>query len=235
MEKSTRLNKLLAEQLGISRREADESIEKGHVTINGAKAELGSRVNRGVDLVSVNGAPLATEQVQLVYVMLNKPVDYVCSRRQQGNIPTIYALLPANYHHLKTVGRLDKDSSGIILITNDGDFAHRLTHPSFKKNKLYYVTLRKPLEPLHQQMINNHGVQLEDGGSKFVVSSLTDTPELSIYPEHTYRIEMSEGRNRQIRRTFGALGYSVVGLHRTQFGNFALGNLASGSYASVTP
>jgi pseudouridine synthase len=162
--------------------------------------------------------------------MLNKPTGYVCSRREQGGILTIYSLLPLKYHALKPVGRLDKDSSGLLLLTNDGDFAHRMTHPSFQKTKVYYVTLDQPLATLHQQMINDHGIQLEDGNSRLSVTTLTDTPEQETYPEATYRVEMHEGRNRQIRRTFAPLGYKVAGLHRTQFGNFSLGLLQPGQY-----
>lgn len=233
MQDSIRLNKFLAGQLGISRREADIYIEKGRVMLNGAPAELGARITRGIDLVSLDGKPLATDQAKLIYLMLHKPTNYVCSRRQQGSVPTIYELLPAAYHHLKPVGRLDKDSSGLILLTNDGDFAHSMTHPSFQKAKVYYATLGKPLEPLHQQMINDHGIQLEDGNSRLSVITLTDTPEQEIYPENTYRVEMSEGRNRQIRRTFAALGYEVTKLHRTQFGQFHLGPLTAGQHTFV--
>lgn len=233
MSTQVRLNKLLAELLGISRREADDYISAGRVIVNGAPAELGGRATRGVDLLEVDGKPLSTEAGNFTYLMLNKPTRYVCSRRQQGDTPTIYELLPEEYRQLKPVGRLDKDSSGLLLLTNDGDFAHRMTHPSFQKNKVYYVTLDTPLQPLHQQMINDHGVQLDDGSSRLGVSSLADTPEASTYPGHTYRVEMSEGRNRQIRRTFSALGYSVEKLHRTQFGDYVLAALGQGKCASV--
>lgn len=234
MNETVRLNKLLAEQLGTSRREADEYISKSRVAINGAPAQLGAQITRGVDIVTVDNKPLATEGAEFIYLSLHKPVGYVCSRRQQGSVPTIYELLPKEYHHLKPVGRLDKDSSGLLLLTNDGDFAHQMTHPSFRKTKVYYVTLDHTLEPLHQQMINDHGILLEDGASRLRVSSLTDTPEAKEYPERTYRTEMSEGRNRQIRRTFAALGYEVTRLHRTQFGNYSLGGLKPASWEKTT-
>lgn len=231
MHEKIRLNKLLAEQLGISRREADEYISRGRVSINGVPAALGARIVRDVDIVALDNKPVATTPVDFTYILFNKPVGYVCSRRKQGDIPTIYELLPEEYHRLKPVGRLDKDSSGILLLTDDGDLAHQMTHPSYSKVKIYYVTLDKPLEPLHQQMVSDHGIELEDGTSHFLVSSLTDTPEAKAYPNNTYRIEMKEGRNRQIRRTFAALGYEVEALHRTQFGGYALGTLRLGTYA----
>ncbi len=230
-----RLNKLLAEQLGISRREADSYILTGRVQLNGMIADLGTPVARGIDLITVDDRPLETEKTKRTYLLLHKPTDYVCSRRRQGETPTIYSLLPLKYQALKTVGRLDKDSSGIILLTNDGDFAHHMTHPSFHKQKVYYVTLNKTLEPLHQQMISDHGIRLDDGHSHFTVVSLIDSPEKQEYPEHTYKVIMSEGRNRQIRRTFATLGYRVTELHRTQFGNFELGTLERGAFKLVQP
>lgn len=220
-----RLNKHLALVLGISRREGDLLIEKGQVTINGTVATLGARFQSG-DRIEVNGKPLPARAAH-VYLALNKPVGYVCSRRQQGDAPTIYTLLPAAYHTLKPVGRLDRDSSGIILLSNDGDFAFRMTHPKFQKTKLYDVTLDHDLAPLHHQMIADYGVTLEDGVSKFGLARLQEDDNTR------WRITMQEGRNRQIRRTFAALGYSVTALHRTVFGNYSLGDIPTGSYEIV--
>lgn len=221
----TRLNKYLALQLGISRREADELIERGNVAVGGVTAILGTRIAES-ELVTVNDKPVSGG-VGYVYLAFHKPIGYVCSRRQQGDNPTIYDIIPEQYHTLKPVGRLDKDSSGLILLSNDGDFAYKMTHPSFRKMKIYEVELNKDLEPLHQQMISDHGIQLEDGRSQFEVERLSDTDRRS------WKISMSEGRNRQIRRTFNALGYEVTKLHRTQFGDYSLGNLASGKLEVV--
>ena len=161
-----------------------------------------------------------------LYVGLNKPAGYVCSRKAQGEFPTIYELLPAKYHDLKTVGRLDKDSSGLILLTNDGDFAFKMTHPSFTKTKVYEVELDHPLEPLHQQEISDFGIEIGDGVSKLGLTRLDDSRQ-------HWRVEMSEGRNRQIRRTFGALGYTVTRLHRTAFGPYLLDGLGEGEFVEV--
>lgn len=224
MEQNTplRLNKHLALILGISRREADDLIAAGKVTINGAKAPLGARM-QATDTVLVAGEPIQ-KTTSLIYLCLNKPVNYVCSRRAQGETPTIYSLLPAKYASLKSVGRLDKDSSGLILLTNDGDFTHRLTHPSYQKVKVYEVKLSRPLEPLHQQMISDYGIELNDGTSKLTLMSLSETNRTD------WQITMHEGRNRQIRRTFAALGYETVALHRIQFGNYTLGDIKSGEF-----
>jgi len=218
-----RLNKQLALQLGISRREADELIEREQVTINGTVATLGARFANS-DAIAVKGTPVS-DSTAYKYVMFNKPIGYVCSRRDQGDSPTIYAILPPQYYTLKPVGRLDKDSSGLILLSNDGDFAYRMTHPKFVKTKVYQVKLDRPLAPLHQQMISDHGIQLEDGPSRFTIIR---------EDANTYEITMHEGRNRQIRRTFTALGYTLITLHRTQFGNYSLGDMKPGEYKIVT-
>lgn len=218
---STRLNKYLALTLGESRRHADELIAAGRVRVNEEVAVLGARVS-DADTISLDGAPI-TNSTEYRYALFHKPIGYVCSRRDQGDAPTIYSLLPDDFYALKPVGRLDRDSSGLILLTNDGDFAHQMTHPSFYKTKRYEVTLDRPLEPLHQQMISDFGIMLDDGKSQFLVSRLEKG-------EHTYEITMHEGRNRQIRRTFAALGYMVTSLHRTNFGNYALGDIKQGAY-----
>ncbi|MEO5690573.1 MAG: pseudouridine synthase [Candidatus Saccharimonadales bacterium] len=223
---TTRLNKFIAHSAGLSRREADDAIALGRVMVNGIRAELGTQV--GPDDIVMLDKTQITESTHYTYIALHKPVGYVCSRRAQGDTSTIYSLLPADQHNLKAVGRLDKDSSGILLLTDDGDFAHSMTHPKFHKTKSYLVTLDAPLAPLHHQMINDIGVQLEDGRSQLQLEKMDDDAM-------SWRITMHEGRNRQIRRTFSALGYTVVTLHRTQFGPYSLGELQSGKTTTVNP
>ena len=217
-----RLNKHLALQLGVSRREADNLIASGQVSVNGTKAVLGGRM-LPTDTLKVKGATLSGGAA-LRYILFNKPAGYVCSRKDQGDNPTIYSILPDEYKPLKPVGRLDKDSSGLILLTNDGDFAYQMTHPKFYKTKVYQVSLNTDLEPLHQQMIADYGVDLPDGKSQFSLMRLSDTQRKD------WQVTMSEGRNRQIRRTFAALGYEVTALHRIQFGNYSLGDMKSGDH-----
>ncbi len=225
-ETAIRLNKHLALHQGLSRRQADDLIATGSVTINGEVARLGARIEP-TDTILVKGEPITIDKTTLEYILLHKPIGYVCSRRNQGDTPTIYALLPPEMHALKPVGRLDKDSSGILLLTNDGDFTHRMTHPSFHKQKTYQVSLDKDLEPLHQQMISDYGVQLEDGPSKLLLERLSDTNRKD------WTVLMHEGRNRQIRRTFAALGYTVTKLHRTQFGDYSLGDIKPGEFKHI--
>lgn len=227
-EPTQRLNKFVALALGVSRRQADELIEQGKVTVNGQPATLGQRVTT-TDIIRYGNKPLTAQSHQLI--LLHKPVGYLCSRASQGGVPTIYELLPKDLHHLKPVGRLDKDSSGLILLTNDGDFAHQMTHPSFYKIKRYLVTLDQPLQPLHRQMINDFGVQLPDGPSRLTLERQHEGDD------HRWIVQMSEGRNRQIRRTFATLGYTVAKLHRTDFGNYTLGDIKRGEFqeSNLTP
>lgn len=223
-----RLNKFLAERLGVSRREADELIATGKVTIDGKTAILGAHVDK-ISKVCYNKKIIPFE-TEFLYIAFNKPVGYVCSRRAQGSAPTLYELLPKEHQKLKTVGRLDKDSSGLILLTNDGDFAYQMTHPKFHKEKIYEVELDRPLKPLHQQMISDYGIMLDDGPSKFTVITSTGG---AVERTH-FTVILSEGRNRQIRRTFAALGYRVTTLHRTQFGKYQLSGLKPGECAIIS-
>lgn len=227
IEKVERLNKFLAFQLGVSRRQADNLIAKQKVYINNQPAQLGARIGES-DTITINNH-IVGRRSSYTYLMLNKPINYVCSRKQQGKTPTIYSLLPDKFHNLKPVGRLDANSSGLLLLTNDGDFAFRMTHPKFRKNKQYNVTLDKELAPLHQQMIADFGIQLNDGLSKLGLSRQSNQDR------YNWIVSMSEGRNRQIRRTFAALGYTVIKLHRTHFGTYKLGTLGAGDYIVINP
>ena len=228
MTNEIRLNKFLAERLGISRREADDAITAGKVTVDAKKAELGARIDIDKNPNVCYNGRMVSLQAGYLYVALNKPRGVVCSKKSQDGGKTVYDLLPSKYRELKTVGRLDKDSSGLILLTNDGDFAFRMTHPKFVKTKVYEVKLERALEPLHQQMIADFGVQIGDGISKLGLERLDDTRKL-------WRVIMHEGRNRQIRRTFGALGYTVVELKRLSFGSYMLDGLREGECVEVKP
>ena len=182
------------------------------------------------ETVTLDGQPL-TLPLEPTLIMLNKPVSFVSSRRAQSqNAKTLYELLPPEFQKLKTVGRLDRDSSGLILLTDDGDLAFRMTHPKFAKTKIYEIELDKPLQPLHQQMIADFGVDLPDGKSQLILEDLKILKQIQDDSRSSWRVTMHEGRNRQIRRTFAALGYTVTKLHRTNFGNYRLGDLPSGQW-----
>lgn len=219
-----RLNKYIAAATTLSRRAADDAIAQNRVRVNDQLPTPGQQISDS-DQVTLDGVAI-TPDVNTITIMLNKPVGYVCSRDGQGS-RTVYDLLPIELHTTKPVGRLDKDSSGLLLMTTDGQLAHQLTHPSFVKFKVYEIVLDKALQPLHRQMISDYGVALEDGVSKLELERLHDGDDMH------WRVQMHEGRNRQIRRTFASLGYTVTGLHRTQFGDYSLGSLQSSKYKTV--
>jgi 23S rRNA pseudouridine2605 synthase len=208
-----RINKFIALTSGMSRRAADRAVQNGRVSVNGKLGLLTDTIQPD-DIVVMDNQRLVAPEV-LHTVMLNKPVGYVVSRNGQGS-RNIYELLPPEYHKLKPIGRLDKDSSGLLVLTNDGDLAQTLTHPSFQKVKQYEISLSKPLQPLHRQMISDFGIILEDGRSQLGLDRLVDGDDTQ------WQVTMHEGRNRQIRRTFESLGYAVTRLHRTQFGTYSL-------------
>lgn len=215
-----RINKYVAQATGMSRRAADTAIAEGRVEVNNKPVHPGQYIS-GIDVVMLDGQPITAED-RLVTIALNKPAGYVVSRNGQGS-KTIYDILPTKFHNLKPVGRLDKDSSGLILLTNDGQLANRLTHPKYQKQKIYEVRLDKELSDQDFKAITKQGINLDDGISKFELDSINDE-------NYEWRVTMSEGRNRQIRRTFAALGYSVTRLHRTQFGEYQLVGIKVGEF-----
>ena len=219
-----RINVYLASATGVSRRAVDMLIQQGRVSVNGATATIGGQV--GADDEVKLDSKVITLASETTTIMLNKPVGYVVSRSGQG-ARTIYDLLPAEFRPLKPVGRLDKDSSGLLLLTNDGQLANNLTHPSNTKLKRYQIELNKALAPSAIKQIAE-GVMLSDGISRLNLTNLaTNSTKLTL--------SMSEGRNRQIRRTFAALGYTVIGLHRTHFGEYSLDKMGVGEWHKLKP
>jgi 23S rRNA pseudouridine2605 synthase len=214
-----RINKFVAASSSLSRRAADAAIAGGRVLVNGKLPQPGQDAGP-TDTVTLDGSAI-TPDVKSVTIMFNKPPAIVVSRDGQG-ANTVYDLLPPEYRQLNPIGRLDKYSSGLLLLTNDGQLAQELTHPSHQKIKVYEILLDKPLQPLHRQMISDHGLQLEDGLSKLQLERQKEADDIA------WLVTMHEGRNRQIRRTFEALGYRVTHLHRIQFGSYKLGDLAPG-------
>jgi 23S rRNA pseudouridine2605 synthase len=214
-----RLNQFLARHTHLSRRGADKAITDGRVRVNEHIAHLGAQIE-AADTVELDNHPVIASTTT-VTILLHKPIGYVCSRDGQGN-KTIYHLLPYNLQHLNPVGRLDKNSSGLLLLTNDGKQSHQLTHPSFQKNKIYVVALDKPLSNEHKIMIEK-GVLLDDGISRLKLNG----------NNAEWKVTMHEGRNRQIRRTFSHLGYDVLSLKRVQFGPYTLSTITPGKFEFI--
>jgi pseudouridine synthase len=214
-----RFNKFIASNTKLSRRAVDQAINSRRVIVNNQPALIGQEVTN-TDVVTLDNQVISQASDQ-VTIMLNKPVGYVVSRDGQGS-KSIYDLLPLEYTKLKPVGRLDKDSSGLLLLTSDGQLAYELTHPKFSKEKVYVVRLNKALAA-EDLVALERGVKLSDGLSK-----------LSLQGEgNLWTVRLSEGRNRQIRRSFAAVSYKVVGLHRTKLGSYKLDNLATGQLRIV--
>lgn len=217
-----RINRFIAAATGLSRRKADSLIQGSKVFINDLPAKLTDHVT-AVDKVVVDKKQLFLP-AEHTTIIFNKPKGYVCSRDGQGS-KTIYDLLPSEYAQLKPVGRLDKDSSGLLVMTDDGQLAHELTHPKFNKQKVYEIRLNVSLSDKDRAAIKQ-GVMLDDGISRLGLKMMNNDPK-------TWEVSMHEGRNRQIRRTFSALDYTVKELHRVSFGSFVLGTLSKAQYKKV--
>lgn len=209
-----RINQYIARALNISRRQADNIIKNGEVTKNSSPVSLNYQV-AGEDTILYKDKVLIIKNPNIT-IMFHKPVGYVCSRNGQGS-KTIYDLLPRKYKDLKPVGRLDKNSSGLLLLTNNGNLIQQLSHPSNNKSKRYKVRIDKPL--LKEDYLKlTRGIYLKDGLSKFELAPYKDD-------QNNWDVTLYEGRNRQIRRTFEALQYKVTRLHRTGFADYNLNDL----------
>ena len=212
-----RLAKFLAHGGVASRRKAEEIIAKGLVTVGGEVVTDPARDVGAGDDVRVNGQPVAAEAREVWAV--NKPAGVVSTAREPGSRPAVVELVETKAR-LYPVGRLDADTTGLLLLTNDGELADRLTHPRYEVPKTYRVRLGKPIADRDLERLQR-GVELEDGP--------TGPAEVRRFGEREIEIVLREGRNRQVRRMVEAVGNRVVGLRRVQFGPLALGRLKEGS------
>ncbi len=218
-----RLNKFMANAGVCSRREADEHIKNGLVTVNGVvMSELGTKITYG-DKVEFNGKDVTVEQK--VYVLLNKPKDCVTtSDDPQGRLTVMDIVRSACTERIYPVGRLDRQTTGVLLLTNDGDLASKLTHPKFLKKKIYHVWTDKDVTEEDMQRIAD-GVELEDG--PICADAVSYATEID---KNQIGIEIHSGRNRIVRRMFEALGYRVVKLDRVYFAGLTKKNLPRGRW-----
>jgi pseudouridine synthase len=223
-----RLQKVLAAAGVASRRVCEEMIVAGSVKVNGkVVTELGTRIDPERDKVVVKGTPIQLD-VTKVYLMLNKPYGVVSSMQDEHGRPDLsqYAL---DYDRVFNVGRLDAETTGLLLLTNDGDLAHKLLHPSFEVTKTYQAKVHGQItQPILNKLIA--GVELEDGPAKADKARL-----LSASGNHSLvEIELHSGKNRIVRRMFESLGFPVVALVRRQFGPLHLGHLKLGAVRQLS-
>jgi 23S rRNA pseudouridine2605 synthase len=218
-----RLQKILA-QAGLgSRRTCEELIAEGRVRVNGEVATLGTRADPEHDAIEVDGAIVGVRQ-GLVHYLLNKPAGVVTTASDPQGRPTVVDLVPAE-PRVYPVGRLDADTEGLLLLTNDGELAHRLTHPSFGVEKEYLAEVEgRPSRGALRRL--REGVELDDGP--------TAPAKASLVGERTLRITIHEGRNRQVRRMCEAVGHPVVRLVRVRIGSLADRRLSPGDWRPLT-
>lgn len=221
-----RLNKYIASTQGCSRREADAIIEHGSVTINGEPAEMGMKIDADDKdiVVSIDHQPIAQKAKQITYVMLNKPKGFIVTRNDEHADRTVMELLPSSLQHVHPVGRLDKQSEGLLLLTNDGDLTYQLTHPKFEKDKEYIVTVRTNLREADIHKLRT-GVVLMEGN--------TGSCEVEQLSSHSFRIVLKQGWNRQIRRMVEQIDNTVKHLQRVRIGSLQLGKLPIGKWRII--
>jgi len=218
-----RLQKVLA-RVGIgSRRVCEDLIAEGRVLVDGEVAVLGRRVDVETALIELDGAPIGVRP-DLVHYLLNKPAGVVTTADDPHGRPTVVGLVPTE-PRVFPVGRLDFDTEGLLLLTNDGELAHRLTHPSFGVEKEYVVELQgSPSRAALRRL--REGIQLDDG--------VTAPARAALLESSVLRLTIHEGRNRQVRRMCDAIGHPVVRLIRTRIGPLADRSLAPGAWRDLT-
>ncbi|MFB9330766.1 23S rRNA pseudouridine(2604) synthase RluF [Paenibacillus aurantiacus] len=216
-----RINKFISETGVCSRREADKLVESGRVTINGVVAELGSQAELGDD-VRIDGKAIG-EQKSHVYIALNKPVGITSTT--EGHVEGNIVDFVGHRERIFPIGRLDKDSEGLILMTNDGDIVNRILRAEGKHDKEYVVTVDRPITPKFVQAMSE-GVH--------ILGSMTLPCTVTKESDRVFRIILNEGRNRQIRRMCAAFGYQVRKLRRVRIMNIKLGALQTGKWRDLT-
>lgn len=229
-DKPLRLNKYLA-QCGLgSRRQCDQFLADGLVRIDGEVVGLGVRVD-GTESITFRGRPVDPQKAK-EYYLYNKPRGPICTARDTHGRETIYDALKErglDAPYLKYVGRLDKESEGALILTNDGDMVHAVTHPKFHIKKVYQVKVNQKIDESKLQLIVEEGVESE-GDILKVGAVRYKGPEGK---SHWYEVDLYEGKNRQVRRVFDGIGHEVIRLCRTQFANIKLRDLEVGGYRAL--
>jgi 23S rRNA pseudouridine2605 synthase len=223
-----RLQKFLAEAGVASRRAGEQIIASGRVAVNGQVVqELGTRVDPVHDTVSLDGKPVRVKRK--LYLALNKPRGLVCSRKDEHERPTIYDLLPREWGHLHSVGRLDFNSEGLLFLTNDGAFSLRLTHPRYGVHKKYLATVEGRIE---QDLLRRFTQGLWFEGERFKAERARIVSASS--SQSVVELDLAEGKYREVRRLFESQGRVVKRLQRIQIGKIKLGELRPGKWRTLT-
>jgi len=223
-----RLQKFLAEAGVASRRAGEQMMLAGRVEVNGEAArELGVKIDPDHDRVTVDGKPVRAKRK--LYLALNKPRGLVCSRKDEHNRPTIYDLLPREWGHLHSVGRLDYNSEGLLFLTNDGEFSLRLTHPRYGVRKKYLATVEGRVEG---EMLGRFTRGLYHQGERLKAEKARAIS--ASQARSVVELELAEGKYREVRRLFEAEGVSVRRLQRIQIGKIKLGELRPGKWRTLT-
>lgn len=228
-----RLNKYIASSGLCSRRKADELIEQGKVTVNGTViTELGYRISEKKDKVIVEGQLI--KPLKLEYYRFYKPAGYLTTSEDEKGRKTIYDAIPPELRNLKPVGRLDKESTGLIIMTNDGDLINKMTHPSIKVPKIYTVSINGKITPEDGEKMYN-GIEIEtDTGEKKLAFAEVFPIEIT-NTKSMVRVILYQGLNRQIRKMFAVLGYEVLSLKRVQHANVTITGLKKGQIKPMKP
>lgn len=224
-----RIHKYIADAGIMSRRQAEEAIKKGEIKVNGEVAELGRKIDPLTDTLEYKGKVIKKERIHNTYVMLNKPVGYVTTMSDEKGRPTVKDLTDDVGARIYPVGRLDLESEGLLLLTNDGELANRLTHPRHRIPKIYTVTVKG--EVTLQQRKKLASAMDIDG---YVIQPVKNEV-VSMNAEQTVlKLELYEGRNRQIRKMCEKVGLTVLKLKRIAIGNISLGNLKAGTWRRLS-
>ena len=227
-----RLQKFIANQGICSRRKAEEYITSGRIKVNGnIIMELGTKINPNKDVVEVDGKKISNIAGKKVYILLNKPIGYVTTTRDQFNRNTVLDLVNVKEKVLP-VGRLDMYTSGAIILSNDGDFIYKITHPKYEVEKTYNVTLKGQVTDEEIEQLKN-GVQIENyvtGKAKVKILRIDKEKDLS-----RVEIIIHEGKNREVRKMCEAIGRKVLALHRTKIGNISVKDLRLGTWRYLKP
>ena len=227
-----RLQKFIANQGICSRRKAEEYITSGRIKVNGnVIMELGTKIDPNKDIIEVDGKKISNISGKKVYILLNKPIGYVTTTRDQFNRNTVLDLVNVKEKVLP-VGRLDMYTSGAIILSNDGDFIYKITHPKYEVEKTYNVTLKGQVTDEEIEQLRN-GVQIENyvtGKAKVKILRKKKEKDLS-----RVEIIIHEGKNREVRKMCEAIGRKVLALHRTKIGNISVKDLRLGTWRYLKP